>query len=480
MSIRLRLTLLYSAILALTLMIFSAVLYAAQSQYTLNMVRNDLVKSVEPMANGIARAQSDLGWQMPFPWIIQREGPEGERARNVLQPLVRERRPRDLIHIRDAEGNALNLSPNDETIELPLSQEGLNHLKNGEIWEEFAHDEEGRLFIYNQPVMVKNQLVGIVQIARSLADRDRSLRSLGVTLLAGSALTTLIAFGIGWTLSGVTLRPIQRITETAHEIGESRDFSSRVAHKGPNDELGRLATTFNTMLGHLQDAYQRVARALQVQRDFVADVSHELRTPLTTIRGNLTLLQRQPPLPRDEQEDILNDLIGESERLSRLVTDLLTLARADAGRKLDLAPVTLEPLVDDVCRQAHLLAPERDIAHTSDGALAVQANEDALKQVLLILLDNAIKHGKGAIHVVVEEHAQQANVRVQDDGPGMSPEMQQRLFDRFHRGDSSRSTPGFGLGLSIARALIEAQHGSIAVESDLGKGSAFTIALPKV
>ncbi|HOU13053.1 MAG TPA: HAMP domain-containing sensor histidine kinase [Anaerolineae bacterium] len=479
MSIRLRLTLLYSLILALTLMIFSAVLYAAQSQYTLNMVRNDLAKSVEPMASGIARAQNDFGWPMPFPWIIQREGPEGERARNVLQPLVRERRPRDVIHIRDAEGNALALSSNDEALELPLSQEGLSHLKNGEVWEEFAHDEEGRLFIYNQPVMVNNQFVGVVQIARSLADRDRSLRSLGITLLAGSALTTLIAFGIGWTLSGVTLRPIQRITETAREIGASRDFSSRVEHKGPNDELGRLATTFNTMLGHLQDAYQRVARALQVQRDFVADVSHELRTPLTTIRGNLTLLQRKPPLPRDEQEDILNDLIGESERLSRLVTDLLILARADAGRKLDLAPVPLEPLVDDVCRQARLLAPERDIICTNDGALTVQANEDALKQVLLILLDNAIKHGKGAIHVVVEDHDQQANVRVQDDGPGMSPEMQQRLFDRFHRGDASRSTPGFGLGLSIARALTESQQGTITVESDLGRGSAFTIALAK-
>ncbi len=479
MSIRLRLTLLYSAILALTLMLFSAVLYAAQSRYTLNIVRNDLAKSAEPIVNGLAHAQRNFGWPMPIPWVAQREGPEGDQAREVLQPLVRERRPRDLMRILDAEGATLDLPMNDQTTQLSLSQEGLAHLKNGETWEEISHDEEGRLFIYSQPLIINNEVAGIVQFARSLADRDRSLRSLGITLLAGSALTTIIAFGIGWTLSGVTLRPIHRITQTAREIGESRDFSSRVEHSGPNDELGRLATTFNAMLERLQDAYQRVAHALQVQRDFVADVSHELRTPLTTIRGNLTLLQRHPPLPRDEQEDILADLISESERLSRLVTDLLTLARADAGRKLDLAPVALEPLVDDVCRQARLLAPERDIVYTGGDALAVQANEDALKQVLLILLDNAIKHGKGSVHVVIEEHDSQATLRVQDDGPGMSPEMQRRLFDRFQRGDASRSTPGFGLGLSIARALIEGQQGSITVESDLGKGSVFTIALAK-
>lgn len=479
MSIRLRLTLLYSIILALTLMIFSIALYAAQAQYTLNLVRNDLEKAAEPMINGLAHAQRDFGWPMPVPWIAQREGPEGEQAREALQPLVRERRPRDMVRILDVEGNVLNLPMIGETVELTLSEEGLTHLKNGETWEEISHDEEGRLFIYSQPLMIDNEFAGIVQFARSLADRDRSLRSLGVTLLAGSALITLIAFGIGWTLSGITLRPIHRITQTAREIGESRDFSSRVRHSGPNDELGRLATTFNAMLERLQDAYQQVAHALQMQRDFVADVSHELRTPLTTIRGNLALLQRQPPIPQTEQDDVLADLISESERLSRLVTDLLTLAHADAGRKLELGPVALTPLVDDVCRQARLLAPERDITCTGEDNLTVRVNEDALKQVLLILLDNAIKHGKGAIHVIVEEHDRQASVRVQDAGPGLSPEMQQRIFDRFQRGDVSRSTPGFGLGLSIARALSEAQQGAIAVESDLGKGSAFTITLPQ-
>jgi len=147
---------------------------------------------------------------------------------------------------------------------------------------------------------------------------------------------------------------------------------------------------------------------------------------------------------------------------------------------LELAPVALAPLVDDVCRQARLLAPERDIACTGADSLTVRANEDALKQVLLILLDNAIKHAQGPIHVKLDERDDQVIVQVQDSGPGMSPAIQQRLFDRFHRGDTARSTPGFGLGLSIARALIESQQGTIGVESTPGAGSAFTITLMPV
>ncbi|MGC9397265.1 MAG: sensor histidine kinase [Anaerolineae bacterium] len=198
--------------------------------------------------------------------------------------------------------------------------------------------------------------------------------------------------------------------------------------------------------------------------------------------GQPHTLAAPAPLPQTEQVDVLNDLISESERLSRLVTDLLTLARADAGRKLDLQPVAISPLVDDVCRQARLLAPEREITWdgvSADDTLRVQANEDALKQVLLILLDNAIKHAKGPIHVRLDKSDSQVVMRVQDSGPGMSPAMQQRLFDRFHRGDTARSTPGFGLGLSIARALTESQQGTLTVESELGKGSAFTITLPQ-
>jgi two-component system OmpR family sensor kinase len=465
MSIRLRLTLLYSAILALTLIVFSGILYTIQSQYTLSIIRNDLLAG----ANRIVPMLFFGGhaWdRAPFPRMDQR-----------LE--LRDVGTRDTVRLLDVDGVSLDVPINEESEDLALSQGGLERLQSGHAWIEIARGEEGRVLTYSVPVEYEGEIVAIVQVGRSLADRDRSLQALGMTLVLGSLLTTVAAFGAGWVLSGAALRPIHRITQTALEIGQSRDFSSRVEHTGPDDELGRLARTFNGMLSRLQDAYQQVAHALQVQRDFVADVSHELRTPLTTIRGNLALLQRKPSPPRIEREDILRDLTSESERLIRLVSDLLTLARVDAGRKLRCQEVQVEPLVEDVCRQVQLLEPERTIECEASHAAAVAGDRDAIKQVLLILIDNAIKHTQGAIRVTLGEQDHDVTISVQDSGPGMSPELCERIFDRFYRGDVSRSTSGFGLGLSIAKALVEAQGGSIAVQSLVGQGSTFTVRMPK-
>jgi len=136
--------------------------------------------------------------------------------------------------------------------------------------------------------------------------------------------------GIGWIISGFTLRPIHRITLTAKKIGDKRDFTRRVDHEGSQDEIGQLASTFNEMLAKLEEAFKKVEESLDQQRNFIADVSHELRTPLMTLHGNLALMPRTPSIPVDEQEDILNDMVEESNRLIRLVNNLLTLAHTDA------------------------------------------------------------------------------------------------------------------------------------------------------
>jgi len=482
MSIRLRLTLLYSALLALTLILFSTVLYAAQARYSRRIIQSDLIKTANQLTVGWERMHQAPGWHGPG-HDTPPDPPRDERILENLQQVLLARRARDIIRLLGPEGEVLALPQNEQITTLPLSKQGFDQLKEGRPWTETAILNEERFLIYSRPVQGPNGLIGIVQVARSLADRDRSLRSLSLTLILGSAATTLIAFGAGWWLAGVTLRPIQRITQAAREIGEARDFSSRVAYDGPPDELGRLAMTFNRMLSQLQEAFEQISHALQVQRDFVADVSHELRTPLTTIRGNLDLLRRDPPPPTAEQEDILDDLVGESERLSRLVRDLLTLARADTGRKLTLGPVAAPPLIEEICRQARLLAPEREIACEVATAptsnLTAWANEDALKQVLLILVDNAIKHASGPIRITLDtaQANDQIAIEVTDSGPGMSEELQARIFDRFYRGDASRTTPGFGLGLSIAHALVKAQHGDLAVESDIARGTQFTVRL---
>lgn len=474
MSIRLRLTLLYSAILAATLIIFGAVLYTIQARSTLDALKRDLRLSGENIAKAVlwmhlrpAPPEPQAERRPPVPFETFSESP-------TFQGL----REREIVRILDAEGN-LVASPSGVVEDaLPLSATGLQEVQNLRTWWEIADGGDGRLLIYNLPVVVEGDAISIVQVARPLAERDRSLAALGTTLGVASVLTILIAFGIGWVMAGVSLRPIHAITRTAQEIGNESDFSRRVDYNGPNDEIGQLATTFNSMLSRLQEAYQRVNQTLNMQRQFVADVSHELRTPLTTVRGNLALLRREPPLPEAEQADILADLVDESDRLIRLVNDLLVLARADAGRSLVLEAVQLRPIIEEACRQAQKLDREREIVVEAQEVVAL-GDKDAIRQVLLILLDNAIKYSQGRITVSSGVAGGQAMIGVEDSGPGMPAEVVGRVFERFYRGEVDPDVPGFGLGLPIAKSLVEEQGGAITIESQVGRGSVVRLFLPR-
>lgn len=355
MSIRLRLTILYSAILALTLIAFGAALFLVHSRYTLVLLRNDLARTAGGAALLVYR--SPLVGAPPVPRHPGRWGFE------VGELLVRELRTRDRIQILDPQGTPVEHPVNQQQDKaLPLSEAGLQALQAGERWSEAVEIGGERWLVYSEPLSLHGEVIAIVQAARSLADRDRSLRALGTMLLIGGALTTGIAFVAGWALSGLTLRPIHRVTQTAHAIGQASDLGRRVHYEGPQDEVGQLATTFNAMLARLHGAYAQVERSLQQQRDLLADVSHELRTPLTTIRGNLGLLGKRPPLPAEEREDVLSDMVDETERMIRLVNDLLELARADAGLALRRQPVPLGPLVDEIGERARSAAAGRTIA----------------------------------------------------------------------------------------------------------------------
>jgi signal transduction histidine kinase len=208
-----------------------------------------------------------------------------------------------------------------------------------------------------------------------------------------------------------------------------------------------------------------------MQRDFVADVSHELRTPLTTLRGNLGLLSRKPPAPPEEQADILMDMVDESDRLIRLVNDLLLLARADAGRSLAQEPVEIQPVIEETVRQVRLLDPNRQISLDIPTELEIIGDRDALKQVLMILLDNALKHSSGKVNVKAKHASSSVKVCVRDCGEGIHPSVLPHVFDRFYRGEEHTMIPGFGLGLPIAKALVEGMGGAITVESQPGQGS---------
>lgn len=475
MSIRLRFTLLYNAILALTLVVFGVTLYSIQAKTTYDALKTNILRGSNTVGALVLRQVTAQDQSSPQP-TTPPSAPVPFQAFSSDQTF-RTLREREIVRVLDPAGN-LVASPFGRSEEaLPLSESCMQLLINQQDCWVSAPALGEQMLIYSRPIISNGKVVYILQVARSLTERNNSLDVLGLTLVIASLVTILIAFGIGWVLSGITLGPIHRITQTAQAIGDKRDFTQRVGYIGPQDEVGRLAATLNAMLTQLQNAYQQIAHSLEMQRNFVADVSHELRTPLTTLRGNLDLLLLTPPIPAAEQADILSDMGEESDRLIRLVTDLLVLARADAGRNLVREPLKISPILDEACRQVRQLEPQRKISLDVPN-LSILADQDAFKQVMLILLDNALKHSAGDILVSAIQQDMQVEINVQDHGQGLPPEKLEHVFERFYRGQKAGSNQGFGLGLPIAKSLVEGQGGTIAMESEVGKGSVVILRFP--
>jgi two-component system, OmpR family, sensor kinase len=462
-SIRLRLTLLYSLILVLVLVAFSLVVYRVQFVSTTGFVEHRLSDEAERLAKA-RQFMLDSAVQAPAPWPSER---------SAYRPPISGARVRQL---RTLEGK-ITVDPPGHPV-LPLSYAGVQAVRQGHPWSETATIEGEQFLIASEPVVVHGQIGEIVQVAQSLAEGDSYLHTLRENLLIASAIATLIAFAVGWVLAGFVLRPIHSITRTARSIAADKDLSRRVSSGNANDEIGQLAMTFNAMLGELHTAYQQIGESLQQQRRFVADVSHELRTPLTTLRGNIELLRREPPISAEDRKEILGDMATESQRLIRLVRDLLAMARADAHPPLRSEAVRIGPLLEEVCGQARLLDPARAIDCAPAPEVTVLGDAQALRQVLLILLDNAIQHAAGRVAVEVHIGESTLSLSVRDEGPGIPADVQAHLFERFYRGERDDHEPGSGLGLAIAKSLVEAQKGSIAVESQVGSGSVFTVTLP--
>ncbi len=470
MSIRLRLTLIYTIILGLTLALFSLLLYFSQSRFFLLSSHDKLINQAALIAEAM-QSRSQVGEvstpdQPPIANVPEKPEPRLETY---------------YIQIRDQQGEITERSANLAQVTLPLSAAGLNAVQHGEGWLETIVLGNERLLIYSRPVSDTQEAQKIVQVALSLAHVDEGQGFMRNVLIAINSVLIVAAFGTGWILAGITLRPIHRLTQTAQAIGAKRDFARRVEHTGPNDEIGQLASTFNTMLTELQAAYMQVEQTLGAQRRFVADASHELRTPLTTLRGNIGLLRRKPPISAADQADVLQDMVDETERLMRLVNNLLVLARADAKKSLRSKPVAVQPLLEDVCRQIRHLNLQQTIVCQSNAASAIKGDADALKQILLALLDNALKYTpiNTTITITTTDTDDHVIIRLADNGPGIDPTLLPHIFDRFYRGNVARTGDGAGLGLAIAKELTEAQQGTITVQSQAGQGSVFTLTFPK-
>jgi len=334
-----------------------------------------------------------------------------------------------------------------------------------------------RVRVYTTPIVANHQLIGIMQVAQNMDDRDTTLNRLVAALLAGGVSLVLIGAIGAYFLVTRALAPMDYITRTAQRIS-AEDLSARLNLPTTPDEVGRLATTLDAMLARLDAAFRR-------ERQFTADASHELRTPLTAMQAILSVIRAERRTPED-YEQALSDLGEETDRLRSLVGNLLRLARGDTGTKPMYARLDLSALLSDVSDSMGPLAEAKDLCLRADTPhnLMLQGDSDELIRLFVNLLDNAIKYTeKGSITVAAQQIAQagapQIQVTVADTGIGIPPDHLPHIFDRFYRVDKARTSQGAGLGLAIALDIVHAHGGNMAVTSRVGTVTTFTIKFPK-
>lgn len=319
---------------------------------------------------------------------------------------------------------------------------------------------------------------GVTVAGQPLRVIQAQSESFGAFLVVVLVIILVAVAIVSWLVTGRALRPLVALTATANEIGRTGDLSRRLPATRAKDEVGSLTASFNGMLDRLAGAQQRQADALEAQRRFVADASHELRTPLTSIRTNAGFLRDRPDAAGADRTAALDDLAAEADRMTRLVDGLLVLARADAGTPMERRPVDIAGVAIEVARRAR--RSDREVRSQTAGAVVVDGDLDALTRLVWILVDNALRHGGGQVTVRVDRIGDRAVLAVRDEGPGFPPGSTGRVFERFYRGDESRSGEGAGLGLAIAHSIAEAHAGTIRAENAPDGGALVSVDLPAV
>jgi heavy metal sensor kinase len=455
-TVRVRLTLWYTALLLLILIGFSGALYFTLARALYQRVDDSLAMNAHELANGVNVINGEIALPGDENDISDRKA---VRARGYF------------VRILDTDGKVLYT--NSTYTPLPITPNALAMARRGLSQFEtiFINGEAYRL--HTTPVQDSGRVVGALQIAEALGEIEATLRQLVLVLAVIVPLTLALAiFGGIWFVRHA-LKPVDQITRSAQRIS-AQDLSQRLNLNLPNDEVGRLARTFDAMLERLDDAFRR-------ERDFTANASHELRTPLTVMLGEIdVLLQR--PRERTEYVSVLSELRTDVEQLSRMTEDLLMLARADAKQiavtceELNAARL-LQAVADEVRPLAEAQRITLDVQ--ADPALLFWGDEQKMLRTLFNLMDNALKFSPPDTHVLLSaaRKGDTVSLCVSDQGPGVASNELLHIFDRFYRGTNGRAS-GAGLGLAIARALVQVQGGEISVESEAGKGTTFTVEMP--
>jgi two-component system, OmpR family, sensor kinase len=451
MSLRARLTFLYITFVVGILLLFGVAVYGSVSFTLINQLDETLIASAYEIIN--------------HTWV-------GADGRLAVAPLATLNIPTNVfVQVWDRDGRLL--ASNITVITGPMDERALlspvpvsRDVQIGTV----------RVQVRTVPIGVSDRSFGALQVGTTLDVVEAAQDTLLDVLFLGIIVAVVVAGVAGWVSTNKALSPLEDVTQVALQITRADDLSRRIPYRGnPEDEVGQLISAFNQTLSRLESLFN-------TQRRFMADVGHELRTPLTVIKGNVALMRRFGTTDEESMEVIENEV----DRLTRMVGDLLLLAQAESGKlPLDRRVVELDTLLLEAMQQMRVLARDRLTLRLGEiDQILVCGDQDRIKQVMVNLIGNAIGYTPPGGEVVVSAAKQgnQAKLVVSDTGPGTPPEDLPHIFERFYRGEKSRTRSrdgkGFGLGLSIAYWIVRNHGGHIDVESTVGKGTNFYVWLP--
>jgi heavy metal sensor kinase len=452
MSLRARLTLLYTSLLGGILLLFGVAVYLIISFLLI--------------------AQVDLALNKTYTEFEENSNLKSVVTMDVLTLPTLDLSGSVLAQVWDTRGQ-LRLTNYGVENALPFYPVGLQ----SELPERRSvYIDDLHMRVLSVPLLLGTRPIATIQLATSLLLVDQTLNLLVTVLLMGSVIAMAITGVVGWMTTRRALAPLESVTQTALRITRADDLSRRISYQGPpDDEVGQLIHAFNQTLHRLENLFNS-------QRRFLADVGHELRTPLTVIKGNVDLMQRFG----EADEESLSSIENEVDRLTRMVGDLLLLAQAESGKlPLDNRLIEMDTLLLEVLNQMNVLARDKVQHHLGDiDQVQVCGDQDRLKQVLMNLVGNAINYTPqgGTVTLGLGKDGAQSILTIQDTGQGIPEEDLPHVFERFYRGEKSRTRSrdgkGFGLGLSIAYWIVRNHGGRIEVESTEGEGTTFSVWLP--
>ena len=483
-GIRMQLMFWYTGIFALLLFAFSLIFYLALEDALLSDVDAELQLRMQQIAIGITNENGTTSIEEVLedvpkldPAAIGNSFTYGSNQTSQVQTGT-DATFRSFVRILDVKGHTIYASPASQSIPTPAAS--VTQALRGAVWKATITTSNGQATrMYSTRLVYKGALFGVIQVGDSLTHVQSILHNILVKLLLITPFMLLCgALGSFW-LASRAFAPIRHLTGIAQDISAG-DLDRRIPLPLPRDEVHYLAYTFNSMIARLHKAFLQ-------QRRFVADASHELRTPVAAIRSMTDVALAQSPNEDDDHVRVLQHVNDQAERLGWLIRDLLLLARSDEGQvPLDLEPVRLDELVSDVVATLEPLAVEHSIRLQLQRLepAQVQGDPSRLVQCIINLLENALTYtpAGGVVTIRVEVEGDSGCILIQDTGIGIAPEHQPHIFERFYRVDLARSQREgkSGLGLSIVEWIVHAHGGSIAVESQEGRGSTFSVTLPLI